>query len=56
MLDGMLNMRIKCCRMIRSAELCPYVANIYSLFIIKLNLIIDLFWKIGFNPLSDEHS
>ena len=23
MLDGMLNMRIKCYRMIRSAELCP---------------------------------
>ena len=52
MLDGML----KCCRMIRSAELCPYVTNFYLYLIIKLNLIIDLFWKIGFNPLSDEHS
>ena len=30
--------------------------KLYILFIIKLNLIIDLFWKIGFNPLSDEHS
>ena len=31
MLDGMSNMRIKCCRMIRSAsaELCPYVTNFY---------------------------
>ena len=29
MLDGMLNMRIKCCRMIRSAEVCPYVTNVF---------------------------
>ena len=29
MLDGILNMRIKCCRMIRSAELYPYVTNFY---------------------------
>ena len=29
MLDGMLNMRIKCCQMIRSAELCLYVTNFY---------------------------
>ena len=29
MLDGMLNMRIKCCRMIRSPELSPDVTNFY---------------------------
>ena len=29
MLDGVLNMRIKCCRMIHSVELCLYVTNFY---------------------------
>ena len=34
MLDGMLNMRIKCCRMIRSAELSPYVTNFYLIYLV----------------------